>query len=73
MTALSQAIRRVTGRGRARPATERPTRLVVLLGLAAPVEIGENDPLLVCLQSAPAPLTLDELELDSPTHWRASR
>jgi hypothetical protein len=66
MTALSQTIRRVTRRGPARPATPRPAPFEAPLAPAAPVEIGENDPLLVYAQSAASAVDLGGLELDSP-------
>ncbi len=84
MTALTRPIRRLLGRGApavdgragrpsrgtdrragARPSTQRPAR--------SAVDIAESDPLLAYLQSAPGPVDLARLELESPAVTRAAR
>ena len=68
MTAITRPIRRLIGRPASEPAT------VVVPAPAAPaaeqpgvaVDIPETDPLFAYLQSAPGPVDLTRLELDSP-------
>ncbi len=73
MTALTRPIRRLLGRG----ATAVPDAPAVVAGSSpAPtrglenesiaVDIAESDPLIAYLQSAPGPVDLTRLELDSP-------
>ena len=79
MTALTRPIRRLLGRGApaidARPATTRhaePTAGPEAATVADPatgsvgLDIAESDPLLAYLQSAPGPVDLARLELESP-------
>ena len=74
MTALTRPIRRLLGRGA--PTVEAPRiRLAEAIPEPAPADAGtssialdiaESDPLLAYLQSAPGPVDLARLELDSP-------
>ncbi len=75
MTALTRPIRRLLGRGTpavdasaaARPAdpvVESPTDVPTTC--ASGIDIAESDPLLAYLQSAPGPVDVSRLELDSP-------
>ena len=78
MTALTRPIRRLLGRGTpaldALPATTRPAAPVTEPEMATPdpatssvgLDIAESDPLLAYLQSAPGPVDLARLELESP-------
>jgi serine phosphatase RsbU (regulator of sigma subunit)/anti-sigma regulatory factor (Ser/Thr protein kinase) len=78
MTALTRPIRRLLGRGApaidAAPATSRPAETVAEPESATAdpatssvgLDIAESDPLLAYLQSAPGPVDLARLELESP-------
>lgn len=78
MTALTRPIRRLLGRGapatEAAPATSRLAAPITEPETATPdpatssvgLDIAESDPLLAYLQSAPGPVDLARLELDSP-------
>ncbi len=78
MTALTRPIRRLLGRGapaiEAAPATTRPAAPITEPETATPdpatssvgLDIAESDPLLAYLQSAPGPVDLAKLELESP-------
>jgi serine phosphatase RsbU (regulator of sigma subunit)/anti-sigma regulatory factor (Ser/Thr protein kinase) len=66
MTSLAQTFRRVMRRREpAAPAFAEGLR-VETAGSQPAVEIAENDPVLAYLQSAPGPVDLDQLQLDSP-------
>ena len=74
MTALTRPIRRLLGRGAptveaapARPAEPIPEPTTVSPATTSiAIDIAESDPLLAYLQSAPGPVDLARLELDSP-------
>jgi len=72
MTALTRPIRRLLGRGGpvvvASPADAdaAPTETPVPASGPISLEIAESDPLLAYLQSAPGPVDIANLELDSP-------
>jgi hypothetical protein len=72
MTALTRPFRRLLGRGDPAPTAEtavpsEPTAVDTSAQTAAiAVEIAESDPLLAYLQSAPGPVDVARLELDSP-------
>ena len=75
MTELTRPIRRLLGRGEPSPEAAATTDPAVPSDLAAPdgpsvpsiaVDIPESDPLLAYLQSAPGPVDVARLELDSP-------
>jgi serine phosphatase RsbU (regulator of sigma subunit)/anti-sigma regulatory factor (Ser/Thr protein kinase) len=74
MTVLTRPIRRLLGRGAAavetlpaRPAEPVPEPAAVdPASSSVGLDIAESDPLLVYLQSAPGPVDLARLELDSP-------
>jgi serine phosphatase RsbU (regulator of sigma subunit)/anti-sigma regulatory factor (Ser/Thr protein kinase) len=66
MTSLAQTFRRVMRRREgAAPVISEGLRVETPGGQPA-VEIAENDPILAYLQSAPGPVDLDQLQLDSP-------
>jgi serine phosphatase RsbU (regulator of sigma subunit)/anti-sigma regulatory factor (Ser/Thr protein kinase) len=72
MTALTRPFRRLLGRGDPAPTAEtaapsEPTAVDTSAQSAAiAVDIAESDPLLAYLQSAPGPVDVARLELDSP-------
>jgi serine phosphatase RsbU (regulator of sigma subunit)/anti-sigma regulatory factor (Ser/Thr protein kinase) len=72
MTALTRPLRRLLGRGDRTPddatatAVEPAPRAQPAGGASVTVEIAETDPLLAYLQTAPGPVELARLELDSP-------
>ena len=75
MTALTRPFRRLLGRSAPDPTPvrrlPRPSAPVEQPGVA--VDIPETDPLLAYLQSAPGPVDVARLELDSPGARRAAR
>ena len=74
MTALTRPIRRLLGRADpdavpsdlVAPAVAEPASPGANVAPSIAVEIGESDPLLAYLQSAPGPVDVARLELDSP-------
>ncbi len=72
MTALTRPLRRLLGRGDHAPdeaaaiAVEPAPPAEAASGTPVAVDIAETDPLLAFLQSAPGPVELARLELDSP-------
>ena len=75
MTALSRPFRRILGR-RPQPAEQAiatVTAPVVPEQPGVAVDIAESDPLIAYLQTAPGPVDLARLELDSPAARRAAR
>jgi serine phosphatase RsbU (regulator of sigma subunit)/anti-sigma regulatory factor (Ser/Thr protein kinase) len=66
MTVFTQALRRVIRRGDRPAEAELAPASSAVLADTPPVEIDETDPILAYLQSAPGPVDLDELHLDSP-------
>ena len=66
MTSLAQTVRRAMRRGEPAAAAVATGTRIETPGNQPAVEIAENDPVLAYLQSAPGPVDLDTLQLDSP-------